>query len=226
MSSSISTTPGGSSRRSFFLFLLLVPVGIFVILAALLVVEFKQFRAMVSPTTADVPEFAWSDSAHARVDSVEADLHAFVDRDTSRVKSDSLWISGGDLTLLLGSSNIALSHGIRVHVTTTDSLIIVQSTQPVQALQGQLAWVFKKIAPSGYLNARIEGYPILKDGKLTFFPVRGFLNGHKIPTTTWTKQGGFSAASFIGHQDFYNAFLRAVGDIQVTPKGMLLLRNP
>src|ERR1700722_8004577 len=150
------TPPGGSSRRSFLLFAMLVPVGIFFIIAILLVVQFKQFRALVSPATADVAEFAWNDSTRARLDSVQMDLRAFADKDSVRLKSDSLWVTPGDLNLLLSSSPMAVSHGIRVHVSIADSLIIVQSTQPVQALQGQLAWFFKKMAPSGFLNARIE----------------------------------------------------------------------
>ncbi len=226
MNSTLSRTPGGSSRRSFFLYLTIVPAGVFVILATLLIVQFKQFRALVSPATADVPEFVWSDSARARLDSVETDLRAFSSGNTTaRLKTDSLWMSAEDVNLLLASSSIAVSHGIRVHVSIEDTLVILQTTQPVQALQGQLAWIFKKLASSGYLNARIEGYPQLKNGRLTFFPENGFLNGRKLPTTAWTKQGGLSLESFTDHHESYDALVRALAGIKATQGKILLVRN-
>jgi hypothetical protein len=220
----VSTPPGDFSRRSFFLFLLLAPTGILFILLIILATQFKEFRAMVSPA-AEVPEFSWSDSSRARLKDVLADLRAFSVRDTSRVKSDSLWISPPDLNLLLAASPVAASQGLRFQADIRDSLMIVRSTQSVQALRGRFAWMFKLMKHSGYLNARLEGHPELSEGKLLFTPNVGYLNGQTVPAITLVKRGGLSPADFVSEWEFYNAFVGSLAEVKSMQGKILFVRK-
>lgn len=222
--SAISKPPGGSSRLSFFLFLMIAPAGILFLFLIMLVIQYKQFKSMVSPA-AVVAEFAWSDSSRARLDSVLSNVRAFAVRDTAEWNSDSLWLTIGDLNLLLASSPVNASQSMRFQISIEDSLVVAQSTQPVLALQGRMAWLFKKAAPSGYLNARLEGWPELSGGELALAPVKGFLNGHKIPRIALEKRQGLSPPDFMVNHEIYDALLRVLIEVKATRGRILLVRK-
>jgi hypothetical protein len=222
--SAVSKPPGGSSRLSFFLFLMIAPAGILFLFLIMLVVQYKQFKSMVSPAPV-VSEFAWSDSSRARLDSVLSNVRAFALRDTPGGNSDSLWLSAGDLNLLLAFSPVNASRSMRFQISIDDSLVVAQSTQPVQALQGRMARLFKKAAPSGYLNARLEGWPELSGGELELAPVKGFLNGKKIPRIALEKREGLSPSDFMVNHEVYNALLRVLVEVKAVRGRILLVRK-
>ena len=219
----VSKSPGEFSRRSFFLFILMAPAGLAIILAIILVTQYRQFKASVSPAP-DVQEFAWDSLSLSRVDTVLADLHSFSSNPIK--KFDSLWIDSRDLNLLMAHSSVIASQGIRFHAEMHDSLIVIRSTQAVQSMQGKFAGIFKKIAHStGYLNARLEGEPELKDGRLDFAPDSGFLNGQKVVSVALQKRGGMSPGDFTTDTAAYGEFVRALGEVKVMDGRILLVRH-
>ena len=80
-----------------------------------------------------------------------------------------------------------------------EPLLVVESSRPLNALNGRIARVFQRIAPvqDGWLNARMEGLPELKAGQLAFAPERGFMNEAKVPRAAMTKRGGMSPKDFL-----------------------------
>ncbi len=212
---------GGFSRGSFFFFILLAPAGIAFIVAIILATQYKQFKAVVSPA-AEVSTFTLDSVSHARVDTLFLNFHAFVAKDAGH---DSLWLDVDDLNALLASSSVATVQGMRFKVTEHDTLLIVKSTQPVQSMQGQLAWLFKKMAPTGYLNATLEGTPELSEGRLMFSPKNGYLNGQKVPSIALQKRGGMSPADFMEHKEFYNEFLQSVKSVALIHGRVLFVRK-
>jgi hypothetical protein len=220
----ISKPPGEPSRRSFFLFLMLAPAGFLIIFAIVMVAQFRQFKASVSPVP-DVKVVSFDTPACELLEDVARRCLFFVKGNASSGwKMDSLWLNSDDLNVLLAASPTASAQGMRFHVSI-DSVVTVRSTQPVQALQGKFAWMFKLMAKSGYLNARLEGRPEFKDGKLTFMPDRGFLNGQKVPAIALQKRGGMSPEDFMTNREFYADFLQAVSSVEVTQGRILVIRN-
>lgn len=200
----------------------MAPAGLAIILAIILVTQYRQFKASVSPA-AEVQEFVWDASSQSRVDTVLTDLHSFSSNPIKQF--DSLWIDSRDLNLLMAHSPVIASQGIRFHADMHDSLIVIRSTQAVQSMQGKFAGIFKKIASSGYLNARLEGEPELKDGRLDFSPDSGFLNGQKVVSVALQKRGGMSPGDFTADTAAYGEFVRALGEVKVMDGRILLVRH-
>lgn len=219
----VSTPPGEFSRRSFFLFILMAPAGLAIIIAIILVTQYRQFKASVSPIP-EVSEFMWDASSQSRLDSVVINLREFSANDSAK-KSDSLWLNAEDLNLLMASSPVIASQGIHFHADIKDDQITLRSTQAVQAMQGKFAGIFKKIAKSGYLNARLEGEPEWKDGRLEFSPDSGFLNGQKVVAVALQKRGGMSPRDFLTDTVAYAEFIAALGDVKATDGKILLIRK-
>ncbi len=92
-------------------------------------------------------------------------------------------------------------------------------------MQGKFAGIFKNIAKSGYLNARLEGEPEWKDGRLEFSPDSGFLNGHKVVAVALQKRGGMSPRDFLTDTAAYGEFTRALGEVKVADGKILLIRK-
>jgi hypothetical protein len=219
------TIAPGFSRRSFLFFLLVAPAGLAAVFAILLALQYKQFQSMVSPSAAVEP-FAWTDADRGRLDTAVQALGAFA----RGGGPDTLRLSPADLTLLAVSSPAAERQHIRFRITAPvppDSLLVVESAQPVNALSGRFAGVFRKISPvrNGWLNARMVGYPEWKTGVLSFFPQRGFLNGASVPRTAMTKRAGLSPGDFIdpSREAAYREFLGAIDTVVLDAGGSVLI---
>jgi hypothetical protein len=219
------TAPHGFSRRTFLFFLLVAPAGLAAVFAILLALQYKQFQSMVSPSPA-VGAFASTDESSRRFDTLTLALDGFAQGGGS----DSLRLSPADLTLLAVSSPAAARQRIRFRITSggaADSLLVVESAQPVDALSGRFARVFRRISPvkDGWLNARMIGYPEWKNGILSFFPQRGFLNGESVPRTALTKRAGLSPGDFIdaSRETAYREFLGAVDTVTLDSGGSVLI---
>lgn len=221
-------TPPASSRRAFLFFLLVAPAGLLAILAIMAALQYKQFQTMVSPAAA-VEEFAWTEESRQGLDAILASIRAFSGNDTPKTGSDTLRLSSSDLSLLASASPVLARDRIRFRVTATDSLLVLESSQPVDALTGRAAWIFKRVSPirNGWLNARVEGLPEWKAGSLALALDRGFLNGAKVPRTALTKRAGMNARDFLDTSATvpYNALLAALDTAYLRAGAVVLVRS-
>jgi len=209
------------SRRTFIAFLFLAPVGIFCVFAIIVVLQYRQFQAMLSPL-AETQEYVWGPPQIALRDSLIVSLTRF----SALSSGDSLRLGSEDLTLLLNASPIAREQHLSLSVQIMgDSLFVLRTTQAIDDLQGRLAWIFKKLGRSGFLNARVEGRPKLENDRLDLDPDRGFLNNQKIPRSALVKRGGFSPGDFIHPRDGYETFVRSLAKVKLDQGGVLLLRK-
>jgi hypothetical protein len=212
------------SRRSFVLFALLAPAGLLVIAGIIALLQYRQFRSMVSPQAA-VMAPAWTAADSARHESLLAVLKAF----SGDAGPDTLSLSPEDLTLLAASSPAANSKGFRIRILAKDSLLASESSRPVDSLEGGAAAVFKRLSPveNGWLNARVEGLPQWKDGALALDPARGYLNGVKVPRTALAKRGGLSPRDFLAPEQLpaYQAFLEVLDTVVYVDGRVVLIRK-
>lgn len=215
------TEPPVFSRRSFLFFVVLAPACLLAVAAIILTLQVKQYRLLVAetPLVADVVE--------EDPDGVRTLLDRFAGFSAGQ-GPDTLRLSSADLDILVASS-AARGAGIRFRFTATDSLLLVESSRRVEELEGRLAWLFKRIAPvsDGWLNARMEGLPELKDRQLGFDVSRGFLNGSKVPRAALTKRGGLSPKDFLDprYEPEYTAFLSAVASVSWDGRNVVIARK-
>lgn len=182
------------TRRSFLLFLFLAPAAVLTLVAIILATQYKQLQSVVSSRQAVTP-FAWDDAGRAHLNMLSSDFTQFA----SGTGPDTLRLSPSDLTVLAAASPVAQRQRIRFRITANDSELVVETTQSIEDQHRKLSWIFQKIVPTEfqYLNARLEGLPQWKDGKLEFSPERGFLNGAKVPRAALSKRPGMSPNDFV-----------------------------
>jgi hypothetical protein len=212
------------SRRTFFFFILLAPVSFLALAGILLTLQYKQFQALLSPAP-QVREWAWTEENRRSLDSLRAAITNF----SSASGPDTLRFSPADITLLGSASPVLQRRRILFRATSHDSLLFVETTQPVDALEGRLAWVFKRIAPPGdrWLNARLEGLPEWKAGVLGLALQSGYLNGDKMPRAALTKRAGMSVRDFLDASAAapYNAFLASIDTVYLAQGDVMVVRT-
>ncbi len=216
--------PPALSRRSLLLLSLMAPAGLLVIAGIIALLQYRQFRGMVSP------EPVVSESVPTTGDSARlAALGGLLRRFPAGEGPDTLSLSLSDLTLLAAASPAVIRDGLRIRLVAHDSLLAMETSRPVDSLQGRAAGFFKRIAPvpDGWLNARVEGLPEWKKGALTLDPERGYLNGTKVPRTALTKRGGLTPRDFLAPEQLpaYERFLEALDTVWYDGKSVLLIRN-
>ncbi len=212
------------SRRAFILFIFLAPTGLLTIAAIIAALQYRQFQAMVSPAPA-IAAIELDADQHARVGSLQRSLQTFANSEGP----DSLWFSDADMTLLASSSPLLEAQRLRVRIGTRDTLMIVETSQPVSAIKGRFSGIFQRITPveDGWLNARMEGSPAWNEGRLEFAPLRGWLNEVRIPRAALTKRRAMSPRDFVdGEAAQEYAKLTAVLDrVEITDGGAALVRR-
>ncbi len=209
------------SRRGFILFLILAPASFACVFAIILVLQYKQFRSLVA-SVPDVPEVFSDSVGRDRIRELGLSFQAFASG-----KTDSLRLTGRDLDFLLAASPVARSQSLRFHVEIGESVLTVHSTQPLHALRGRLAWLFRKMArDTGYLNAVLEGAPKFEEGRLELDPNRGFMNGQRVPRAGLVNRGGMSPGDFLENRELYEKMIGALAQVKITRGKVLMVRQP
>jgi|SRR5690606_9946289 len=191
------------SRRSFLVFLVLAPACLLAVAAIVMTLQYRQFRTLVAPESAVAAKEPPPESHHLAQD-VLTGLAAF----RQGAGPDTVVIPPEALNALVLNSPVLKREKIRFHFSVTPAnvkdsaegtLLSVESSRPLNALNGRLAWIFQKIAPmeNGWLNARLEGLPELKNRQLSLAPERGFMNDARVPKAAITKRGGMSPKDFL-----------------------------
>ena len=211
------------NRRSFLFFLFTAPLAILVLIALVVAAQYKQLHSIVSDHPA-VTAFEWNPAGQTRLDSVLASLRDF----SSGAGKDTLRLPASDLNLLAAASPVLRQQKLYFRITSTDSQLIVESTQSIKDQHRRFSWIFQKVIPPQfqYLNARLEGLPSLKDGRLDFVPERGFLNGSKAPSVSLTKRNGMSPRDFVDSTGLpaYNALVTVLDTVFFSTGDVVLVR--
>ncbi len=221
------------SRRSFLFFIVLAPACLLAVVAIVMTLQYRQFRSLVSPVSTVSPMTA---SPETRV-AAHAMLRA-LDAFTAGEGSDSLALAPDDLNALVALSPVLEREAMRFRFSIapassprdeTGPLLAVESSRPLNALNGRLAWIFQRITPvqEGWLNARLEGLPELKSRQIGFAPERGFMNGARVPRAAITKRGGMSPKDFLepGAMPRYEAMLAVLDTVYWDGRAAILVRK-
>ncbi|HEX2612530.1 MAG TPA: hypothetical protein VHO02_02935 [Fibrobacteria bacterium] len=223
--------PSDLSRRAFVLFALLAPSCLLAVVGIVVVLQYRQFQALVSPKPLVERPYQPSGDIQAAPDvkaytrELLVQLMAFPKAEGS----DTLALSATDLTMLSEISPVAARRQILLEVVAEDSLLVIESSSRVDALEGRFAGLFKRLSPvkNGWLNARVEGLPDWSNHALSIAPERSFLNGIKVPRAALEKRAGLSPKDFIApeHQADYKTLLASLDTVLYKDHAVLLVRH-
>ncbi len=217
-------SPQPLSRRSLLLLSLMAPAGLLIIAGIIGLLQYRQFRGMVAPEPA-IAESVPTAADSARLAALEGLFRGFPEGRGP----DTLSLALEDLTLLANASPAVARDGLRIRFAARESLLVMESSRPVDSLQGRVSGLFKRIAPvpDGWLNARVEGLPEWKKGSLALDPQRGYLNETRVPRTSLTKRGGLSPRDYLApeHLPDYERLLGALDTVTYRDGKILLIRK-
>lgn len=221
------------SRRSFIFFIILAPACLLTVAAIVLTLQYRQFRSMVAPDSAVPPMVSTPESFQGSATILQA-LASF----TAGEGTDSLAVTPQDLNDLVTIAPALERENMRFRFSVAPAsasgnddrtLLAVESSRPLNALNGRLAWIFQRITPvqEGWLNARLEGLPELKSRQLAFAPERGFMNDARVPKAAITKRGGMSPRDFLEPEAFprYDSLLAVLDTVLWTGDAVVLVRR-
>jgi hypothetical protein len=223
-----SPYPGGESphvaKGPFFIFLMMMPAFLVLIVIMLVVMQYKQLRSFVSEkpmTMAVVPE-----SPQAQQQAREKVTGFFAARgETSKAGPETLSISAEEVNHLTRSSKSLSDLKLGYHLDLEDTLLVARNSLPVTSLRGTLAAMAKVLKMKGYLNSEMKGYPEFKDGKITLVPTSAVMNGMPAPVSVLESKGRIDLREWVADKEFYDNAIANLSEVKIHDDHLLLIKK-
>ena len=211
------------AKGPFFIFLLMMPAFLGLIILLLVAMQYKQLRSFVSDKAMPldpIPDSpAAQEKARARI------LEFLADRggDTA---SDTLAVSGEEINHLAKGSKTLSDMRLDYHLDLKDTLLIARNSLPVDRLQGFMSTMARLLRVKGYLNSEMKGYPEFRDGKVVLIPVSAVMNGQVAPVSVLDSKGKLDVRDWIADKDAYDRAIARLADIRIREGRLLLIKKP
>lgn|GEM_PF-1949580 len=229
------------AKGPFFIFLLMMPAFLFLIVLLLVAMQYKQLRSFVAPKPMEmttVPESAEAqEQAHARVQkfftaapgaaSAQAPgtTAAASPGSATASASDTLVISTEEINHLTRSSQALSDMHLDYHLELQDTLLIARNSLPVNHLNGYMATMARLMRIKGFLNSEMKARPDFNDSALTLIPVSAVMNGQAAPVSVLGGKGKFNVRDWISDKDFYDKALAGLSEVKIRGGKLLLIKK-
>jgi hypothetical protein len=212
------------AKGPFFIFLLMMPAFLGLILLLLIAMQYKQLRSFVSDKPMALDPIPDSPEAQAKA---QSRIQAFLDgKKTDSLSSDTLWVSAEEINQLAKSSKTLADLRLDYHLDLQDTLLVARNSLPVDHLQGYLSTLAKVLRVKGYLNSEMKGYPEFKDGTLVLIPVSAVMNGQAAPASVLNSKGKLDVRDWIDDKSAYERALAGLAEIKIRDGRLLLIKKP
>jgi hypothetical protein len=226
-------------KGPFFIFLVLMPGFIFLIVLILLAMQYKQLKALVSPQPMPMAEVVSTPESRARVASR---IDSFLVRTPAPAPSsrsdsaslppasvasarDTLFLDATDLNDLIRAGEGMRKFQVDYHLSLEDTLIVARNAMPVERLNGFLATLAKIFGVHGFLNSEMKGYPLLESGKLFVVPVAAVMNGVAAPASVLSSKGKIEVREWASDTDAYDRAVKNLSGVAIRGGRLLLIRG-
>lgn len=209
-------------KSSFLIFLLFLPLFVALVIILLGVMQWKQLRILVAKEPVAIDHVAESQAAE---DSIAALVKGFLADGRADSLPDSLVLSAWDVNHLVRTSPTIDSLGWRYHIGFQDSVAVVKTSVPTEKMTGPVSYLIKIMRVKGYLNSEVHVRPDLRNGKLMLTPIRARMNKEAAPPTALTKQGDLLPRDWAADKPAFDRALGNLESIEVTDRGLVLVRK-
>ncbi len=236
-----SPYPGGASpnvaKGPFFLFFLMMPAFVVLILILLVAMQYKQLRAFVSPQPMELRVVPESRDAQEQV---RVKLKAFLAAkpapgaasgdsapgDPARGNAgDTLSLGSEEINHLARSSRPLADLKLDYQLDLEDTVLIARNSLPVEKLRGALSTLAKLLRIHGYLNSEMCGYPVFKDGKLIVVPSAAKMNGMAAPVSVLGTRGQLDVRDWVSDKDLYDQAMASLSDLRIRGGKLILIKR-
>lgn len=212
------------AKGPFFIFLMMMPAFLGLIILLLVAMQYKQLRSLVADKPMALAPIPDSPEAQERM---RARILGFLEsRGTDSAASDTLAVSSEEINLMAKSSKTLSDMRLDYHLELKDTILIARNSLPVESLQGFMSTMARLMRVKGYLNSEMKGYPEFKDGKLVLVPVSAVMNGQAAPVSVLDSKGKLEVRDWISDKDAYDRALAHLADIEISDGRLLLIKKP
>ncbi|MBF0431073.1 MAG: hypothetical protein HQK83_07330 [Fibrobacteria bacterium] len=205
------------ARALFFLFL-----GLFGILA---IVSVVVYFALVAPAKSYVSDTPF-ELIHEPVDKTAE--QKVITKITSFVRSDSVKttaFNSREINHLIRTNKRIKDAKIKYKVTLEDSLFNIRCVVPTNNVSGPLKKFIETLNITGYINAEVEGYLRMQDGKLMLISTRAEINGQPAPFMLLGKRTHIDVSKFFQDDKKYNKMINRLEGIKIKDRKMLITKK-
>ncbi len=211
-----------STRFSWFKALFYLFLGL---LGLLIIVGVIIYFALISPAKAFVADKPFP-LEHMPVSkpaetAVVQKLRQFAKSDTS----DSVIFNSGEINHLIRTNARIKAAKIKYKVALEDSLFNVRCVVHTNTVTGPLKKFIDMLGISGYINAEVEGYLRMREGKLTLITTRAQINGQPAPFTLLGKRTHIDLADFFKDNKKYHKMVDKLKNINIKNRKMIVTRK-
>lgn len=207
------------AKGPFFIFLLMMPAFLGIIILLLVAMQYKQLRSFVSEKP--MPLEAIPESPEAQ-EKTRARILEFL-----AVKAaDTLALSAEDINHLIRSSKTLSELRLDYHLDLQDTLLVARNSLPVDRLQGFLSTMAGLLRVKGYLNSEMKGYPKLEKDAVILVPVSAVMNGQAAPVSVLNSKGKFDLREWVTDKAAYDQAIANLTDVKIRDGRLLLIKKP
>ena len=212
------------AKGPFFIFRLMMPAFLGLIILLLVAMQYKQLRSFVSDKP--MPLDSIPDSPEAQEKTRARILGFLKSRETDSAASDTLVVSAEEINHLAKNSKTLSDLRLDYHLDLKDTLLIARNSLSVDRLQGFMSTMARLLRVKGYLNSEMKGYPDLKDGKLVLVPVSAVMNGQAAPVSVLDSKGKLDVRDWIADKDAYDQAIANLAEVKIRDGRLLLIKKP
>jgi hypothetical protein len=213
------------AKGPFFIFLLMMPAFLGLIVLLLIAMQYKQLRSFVSDKPMALDSIPDSPEAQEKVRLKIHDFLAGAGRTDSVPVADTLALTKDDLNQLARASRALADMHLDYHLDMDDSLLIARNSLPVSHLNGFMATMARVLRIHGYLNSEMKGRPEFKDGAVNIVPVSAVMNGVAAPVSVLDSKGRFDVREWVSDKDGYDKSLANLSGLGIRRGEMILTRK-
>jgi hypothetical protein len=210
-------------RRSFIPFLIGLPLALGFIILILLILQYRQVRALVSPTKGEIQVVAQSSSSQEEVlNRVRDFLNGNTGADS--VPADTMSLSETDVNHLMRLSPAIATNWDTYQLSIGDSSVKMINVMPAQQLTGPVAWMVKLFGKGGWLNSEMEGQIHFKENRLQIDLTRALMNGINAPVSNFNRDNRLNPHQMAADTTAFSQALLKLTNIKVENRTIKLIR--
>lgn len=212
------------AKGPFFIFLLMMPAFLGLIILLLVVMQYKQLRSFVSdkPMALDpIP-----DSPEAQEKAKTRIMGFLAGQRTDSLATDTFIVSAEEVNQLARSSKTLTDLGLDYHLDFQDTLLVARNSLPVDRLQGFMSTMARLLGVKGFLNSVMTGYPEFKNGTLVLVPVSAVMNGQVAPVSVLNSKGKLDPREWVSDKAAYDSAMAKLADVEIRDGRLLLIKKP
>jgi hypothetical protein len=139
--------------------------------------------------------------------------------------SDTLVLNSEDVNHLVRTSKVVADYGVRYLIELQDSLFNIKCSAPVSAIRTHMSGLINFLKLDGFINAEIEGYLRMREGRIEIITTRSQMGGREAPFTLLGARTHQDVGDFILDREQYDAAVVKLQSVFIRTEKLVFIRK-